>query len=337
MKLRYILVFAAILGVLGGCAKKDANNPSSPNTSTEGKLRFAVIPKGMTHEYWKAVHAGADDAAKELGVEIIWKGPPTESDRMSQKDTVANFVNDKVSGIVLAPLDNKVLGDAVEEAKQAGIPVVIIDSGLADEFKDSYVSFIATDNEKGGEIAGQRMVELLKGKGRVIMMRYQPNSASTDLREEGFLKVMKATPGITMVSDNQYGNATKESAAKTGETLLARFMKPDGSFGADGIFCPNESTTYGMLTVLQQSNLAGKVKFVGFDSSDELIKALEKSSINGLVVQNPYKMGYDGVKTLYKSIKGQKVEKTYDTGATMVTPENMKQPENDKLLKPKRL
>lgn len=332
MKFERMIGLALCATIVVGCGKK----PSTPPATAEaGKsLKIAVIPKGTTHEFWKAIHAGAADAAKEDGVEIVWKGPLKEDDRESQIKVVEDFVVNKVNGIVLAPLDDTALRVPVADATKSGIPVLIIDSGLKSQ---NYVSFVATDNFKGGEIAGKRLVELLGGKGKVVMMRYQEGSASTHDREEGFLSAVKTAKDIQVVSDKQYGGATTESAQKMGENLLTPFKTADGSVGVDGIFCPNESTTFGMLRVLQDGGLAGKVKFVGFDSSPKLVDALKAGQIHGLVLQNPYKMGFLGVKTLVQSLKGGKVEKRIDTGVSLATKENMDSEELKKLLAPPRI
>lgn len=325
-----------------GCGNKDnagenqANNAPATSTATTGgnageKMTIAVIPKGSTHEFWKHVHAGANEAGTELGVEIMFNGPEKEDDKESQIRMVENMVNKGVKGIVLAPLDDQALVHPVEEATKAGIPVLIIDSGLK---TDKYVSFVATDNEAGGHMAGKRMIELLGGKGKIVVLRYQAGSASTDAREKGFIDEIKASaPGITIVSDNQFAGATRETAEKASENLLASYRKQDGSLDLDGIYTPNESSTFGMMKVLEANKWAGKVKFVGFDAAPELIEGLQKDEIMGLVVQNPERMGHDGVKTLVEFIKGNKnVEKRIDTGATMVTKDNLNQPDVQKLL-----
>lgn len=322
---------------LSGCSGSgdagggDSNAQPAQQGAAKGKLRIAVIPKGTTHEFWKAIHAGAEDAGKELGVEIIWKGPIKEDDKDGQIKVVESFIDEKVSGIVLAPLDDTALRAPVEAATDAGIPVVIIDSDVKTE---KYASFVATDNKKGGQMGGEHLAQLLGGKGRVIMLRYQTGSASTMNREAGFLEAMKANPGITVASDEQQGGATTESAMAASENLIGRFKKPDGSLSIDGIFCPNESTTFGMLRALQDSGLAGKVKFVGFDSSAKLVDGMKAGQVMGLVLQNPYKMGYEGVKTIVAAIKGGKVEKRIDTGVAVITPENMASADSQKLLFP---
>ncbi len=242
-----------------------------------------------------------------------------------------NAVSRGVSGIVLAPLDEAALAAPVAAATRSGIPVVIIDSGLK---SDQYVSFVATDNEVGGRLGGEQLAKSLGGKGEVVLLRYAEGSESTIRREEGFLTAMKANPGIQVVSDNQYGGADVEGAYKKGETLLSRFKNPDGALSIDGIFCPNESTTFAMMRVLQDNGWAGKVRFVGFDASDNLVKGLRDGHIDGLVVQDPMRMGYLGVKTIVSHIKGEKVERRIDTGVRVVTRDTMDQPEMKELLSP---
>jgi ribose transport system substrate-binding protein len=296
-----------------------------------GPPTIAVIPKGTSHVFWQSIHAGAEKAARELGVKIIWRGPLREDDRDSQVSEVQGFVSRGVSGIVLAPLDDAALASPVADAKSRGIPVVVIDSGLKG---DDYVSFVATDNRKGGRIAGEHLGAVLNGAGKVVMLRYAEGSDSTIQREEGFLEGIGAHRTIEIVSANQYGGADVEGAYKKGEALLSRYKNADGSLGIDGIFCPNESTTMAMLRVLEDNGWAGKVKFVGFDASDSLVKGLADGYIEGLVLQDPVNMGYLGVKTMVAHLNGQPVERRVDTGVRLVTRAQMNDPDARELLHP---
>ena len=322
--------------LLGATACSDAGSKKKDSgTAAAGAGRtftLAVIPKGTTHEFWKSIHAGAMQAAQELSaagdsVRIIWKGPLREDDREQQVQVVEGFTSQGVSGIVLAPLDNRALVRPVEEAKDAGVPTVIIDSGLE---SDQIVSFVATDNYKGGELCAERLGTLLGGKGKVLVLRYQEGSNSTEQREKGFLDKMKAAyPGITVVSSDQYAGATRETAKRASENLLNRF-------GADlsGIFTANESSTVGMLLALQDIAKAGKIRFVGFDASQTLLDAMRAHQLDGVAVQSPMKMGYLGVKTMVAHLKGQPVEKRIDTGVALVTPETMDTPASKELTNP---
>jgi ribose transport system substrate-binding protein len=319
--------------VSAACAKEGDKPAQSGAVGRGGKtLTIAVIPKGTTHDFWRAVHAGAVQAQQELSasgdsVKVIWKGPLREDDREQQVQVVEGFVSQGVNGIVLAPLDNRALVRPVEEAKRAGVPTVIIDSGLESDAMESYVS---TDNHRGGELAADRLGTLLGGKGNVLLLRYAEGSASTTEREAGFLDRLKSKyPGIRVVSSDQYSGATRETAKRASENLLNRF-------GGDlqGVFVPNESGTIGMLLALQDMGKAGKVRFVGFDASQILIDALRSRQLDGIAVQNPMRMGYLGVKTMVSHLRGQPIEKRIDTGVTMVTPENLDQPEIKALVSP---
>ena len=293
----------------------------SKSGSRANGLTIAVIPKGTTHEFWKSIHAGAVQASQELSaqgqpVTIIWKGPLREDDREQQVQVVEGFLSQGVQGIVLAPLDNVALVRPVEEARRAGVPTVIIDSGLE---TDSTVSFVATDNYKGGQMAADRLGVLLNNRGAVLLLRYAEGSASTTERERGFLEQLKAKyPGIRVVSSDQYAGPTRETAKRASENLLNRF----GS-GLQGIFTVNESSTIGMLLALQDIGLAGKVRFVGFDASAILLDAIKARQLDGIVVQNPMRMGYLGVKTMADYLRGKPVERRIDTGVMLVTGANL--------------
>jgi len=322
---RFLIACGLVLFALLSC--KDANKQDAASD----KMTLAVIPKGTTHEFWKSVHAGARQAEEELGIQIIWKGPLKEDDRESQIALVEDFISRKVSGIVLAPLDDMALRTPVIDAFNNNIPVVIIDSALKEA---GYISFVATDNQKGGYLAGKEMAGRLAGKGKVAMLRYQEGSASTAKREQGFLEAMAEHSGIEIVSANQYGGATTESAYRASENLLAPLKAPDGSLAVQGLFCPNESTTFGMLRALQDAKLAGTVTFIGFDSSKKLVEALRKGELHALVLQNPMRMGYLGVKIMFIHLTGGQVERRIDTGVQLVTAENMDQPRIKSLLAP---
>ncbi len=315
------IICIALCAVAAGCGR---------NTKPGG-LTIAVIPKGTSHVFWQSIHAGAEKAARELGATVVWRGPLREDDRDSQVSEVEGFITRGVAGIVLAPLDEAALVAPVADAQRSRIPVVIIDSGLKGS---DYVSFVATDNKKGGRLAGEHLAALLGGRGRVVMLRYAEGSESTLQREEGFLEALAAHRGIDVVSANQYGGADVEGAYKKSEALLSSFKTGDGGLNVTGIFTPNESTSLAMLRVLQDNGWAGKVKFVGFDASDTLVKGMADAHIDGLVLQDPVNMGYLGVKTLVSHLRGATVEKRIDTGVRLVTRDHMNDPDVKELLHP---
>jgi ribose transport system substrate-binding protein len=296
-----------------------------------GRTTIAVIPKGTSHIFWQSIHAGAARAARELDVDIIWRGPLREDDRSAQIAEVEGFISRGVSGIVLAPLDDTALVGPVADATRRGIPVVVIDSGLKGT---DHISFVATDNRASGRMAGDGLKAMLRQGGKVVLLRYQEGSDSTTEREEGFLESIRTASTMQVLSDNQYGGTDVETAYRRSETLLSRFKTPDGQLDVQGIFTPNESTTLAMLRVLQDNGWAGKVTLIGFDASDTLVKGLESGHIQGLVLQDPVKMGYLGVQTMVSHLRGQPVERRIDTGVRLVTQAEMNEPAARELLHP---
>jgi len=324
--MKIIKIFTFLIFVFIFTNSCGSRNQDNFDAGAELKIKIAVIPKGTTHEFWKSIHAGAQQAAIEYGVDILWKGPQKEDDRAQQITVVEDFISRGVDGIVLAPLDDRALMRPVRDAAREKIPVVIIDSALQGE---DFISFVATDNYQGGVLAGRRMGELLQDKGNIFMIRYQAGSASTTKREAGFLDTMnKEFPGVNFLVQDQYAGSTTETAYQLGENLLNRF--PDVA----GIFCPNESSTFGMLRALQEAGKAGMIVFIGFDSSPKLVQGLKEGHIQGLVLQDPVKMGYLGVRQMVLHLKGQQIETRIDTGVYMVTNENMEDPRMQSLLKP---
>lgn len=302
-------------------------------TGAGKNLTIAVIPKGTSHEFWKSIHAGAVKAKLELEeqgykINLIWKGPLREDDRDQQIAVVENFVARRVDGIVLAPLDSRALVAPVETAQSVKIPVVIIDSGLK---SDRYSSYIATDNYHGGQLGAEHLANMLNGNGKVILVRYQVGSASTEEREAGFMSVMtNKFPSIQIISQNQYAGPTRDSAYKAAQDLLNRYGKE-----VNGIFAPCEPVTIGIMMALRDMGKAGGiVKLVGFDAGTQSVEGLAKGDVQGLVVQNPMKMGYLGVKAIVDISQKKPVEKKVDTGVQVVTKENMDQPEKRDLLYP---
>lgn len=281
---------------------------------------------GATNLYWKSMQAGAQKAADELGVDMLWKAPLKEDDRAAQIAIVEQFASQGVSGIVLAPLDSSALRRPVAGAMDKKIPVVIVDSPLRGEAGRDFTALVATNNEAGGEVAGRELARLLGGKGKVVLLRNQEGAASTNAREAGFLKVMAQNAGIEMIVQNRYGGATTSEAQSNAMNLVDKLRE------ADGIFTPNESTTFGMLLALRQSNLIRKVKFVGFDTSPSLLEALRKGEIQALVAQNPRKMAYEAVQLAVAAIKGQPFERNIDSGAKLLTAENLDSAEVKEIL-----
>ncbi|MBV9949902.1 MAG: substrate-binding domain-containing protein [Myxococcales bacterium] len=334
------------LAATSACRKGESAGSGTGSGSASAKKRIAVIPKGTTHEFWKSVHAGAVKAARELDVDVIWKGAIREDDLKGQIDVVQSFVAQGVNGIALAPLSDRGLVGSVKAAVAAQVPVVVFDSDLA---SDDYVSFVATDNEAAGKLAAGALAARVtavrappggsddrgarpKRPARVALLRYEEGSASTGRREKGFVDAVRANPELELTSDSQYAGATTETAEKASENLLTA-LKADAG-GLDGVFTPNESTTFGMLLALRKAGLAGKVRLVGFDASDKLVQGLRSGEIDALVVQRPFDMGYLAVKTLVLHLGGKPVARRIDTGSTLVTRDNLDAPEVQAIVSP---
>jgi ribose transport system substrate-binding protein len=323
---------AACLG-LAGCRSK------GPDTDKgDYKYVIAVIPKGVTHEFWKSIERGAKRAAADLAalgisVQVLYDGPRKESDAQEQIGLVQQMVSSRgISGLVLAPQDSKGMVGVVQETVDANIPVVIIDSGL--DQPELMIKYIATDNFKGGKLAAEHLLNVLKKEGKtapkLVLFRYAVGSESTEQREKGFLARINAEiikqkagrqPTIEIISDNVYAGATVDSAQAAAGPLLIKVKDK-----VDGIFAVNESATSGMLNALRSQELNKKVHLVGFDSADSLLQALEQGDIDGLIVQDPYRMGYLGVWTMVRHLEGDDVSvggKKFSTGEHLVTKDKL--------------
>ncbi len=330
------LAVAGLALALVGCF----TNQSGPAKPVE--YRIGVVPKGLTHEFWQSIHRGADRAAADLekedgiAVEIVWDGPRKESDALDQINIVRNLRNQGINGLVLAPQDSKQMVPAVEQCVEAepSIPVVVIDSGLDQDVlkkkPDLIVKYVATNNYHGGQLAAEKLIAVLEKAGktepRVILFRYQVGSESTDQREKGFLdqiaQYKKDGKKIKIISDDKFAGPTAETAKKEAAPLLSQFRDDL----PDGIFAVNESAAFGMLNAMREQELHKKIHLVGFDSSQPLLQAVREGDIDGLIVQDPYRMGYLGVWTLVKHLKGYAVNARHEqlgTGEVYLTKDNI--------------
>jgi ribose transport system substrate-binding protein len=291
------------------------------------KIRIAVVPKSNTAIFWKSVHAGVKLGAVALGgVEVVWRAPLKDDDLAEQISLVEQCISEGVSGIALAPLDKEALAGPVAKAAKKKIPVIIFDSVLKGTLGKDFISIIGIDNKKAGKVAGEQLVKLLGGKGKVVMLRIKVGNTNIMNREDGFLETIAKYEGIRLIEKNRYVSGTAEEA-------MSECMKmADKLKEADGIFCSYEQSTMGMLFALQKLNLTSKVKFVGFDSPVPAVEALKKGEISALVTQDPARMGYFCVKTLVDHIRGKKVPTKNDIDVCVITRENLNDPEIQKLL-----
>jgi ribose transport system substrate-binding protein len=306
--------------------------------------RIAVIPKGLTNEFWQSIHRGAERAAADIwawngpNVQVIWDGPLRERDAIEEIRIVDRHISTRVDGIVLAPQHSQTMVPAVLRAHEQGIPVVIVDSGL--EGRD-YLKYIATDNYHGGQLAAERLLATLKRDGkpapRIVLLRYMVGSESTDRREKGFEDTINAAiakqqaagePTITWLSNDKFAGATKDSAMKEALPLLNQFREQ-----IDGVFCPNESSADGMLEALRSLGMswtardaAHRVRLVGFDSSPPLVQAIDEGDLDATILQDPYRMGYLGVSVLVQHLQGRDVSAGgfyLSTGENVITKDNL--------------
>ncbi|HWC90410.1 MAG TPA: substrate-binding domain-containing protein [Pirellulales bacterium] len=323
-------IYWSLLGVvvLAGCHGDQSTAAGSKSAaSAPAKYRIAVIPKGTTHEFWKSVHYGAAQAGKEFGAEILWQGPLQEKDREGQISLVQNFVTKAVDGICLAPNDSQAFVRPVKDAAEQGVPVVIFDSGLDDT--SSIVSYVATDNRAGGQLAADEMARALSEKGNIVLLRYLPGSESTYEREEGFLEQLKKYPALKVLSSDQYSGDTPQSALDKAQQILSKYGDR-----IDGLFAVCEPNAAGTLRALEDAGLAGKIVFIGFDPNRRMVQALAEKKMRGIVVQDPVNMGYLAVKTMVEHLQQKPVEKRISTGEAIATPENMNEPKMKELLDP---
>jgi ribose transport system substrate-binding protein len=313
---RWLLFLLGILIAAGGC-----------EPVRRQMLRIVVIPKGLTHEFWQSILRGARRAARDLNAkgiptEIIWDGPLKENDALAQIRIVDRRISTDVDGIVLAPQHSRTMIGPVERAAARGIPVVILDSGLDQSAQSLFVKYVATDNENGGYEAARHLLRVLreidgKTEPRIILLRYQVGSESTDKRERGFERYIEEQEKagafkVRWLSKDHYAGATRDTAKRAALPLVNRFREE-----IDGIFAPNESSANGVLDALRSLGLNKKIRLMGFDSSEPLLRAVAAGDIEGLILQDPYKMGYMGVWTLVHHITGHDVRGNYRLPAAL--------------------
>jgi ribose transport system substrate-binding protein len=331
--------FTVLMGLfLAGCGG---------SSKQEYKYRIAVIPKGLTHEFWQSIERGAKRAGEDLSgkgisTQILWDGPLKENDTLEQISIIDRNIAKGVSGIVLAPQHSETMVAPVERAVKEGIPVLIIDSGLKNQ--EIIVQYVATNNYHGGELAAEHLLKVLADQGkptpRLVLFRYQPGSESTDQREKGFEDVVNRTieeqqkngkPTITWLSKDQFAGATKDTARRAAEPLLSSLRDK----GIDGMFAPNESSASGTVDALRSLGLNKQLRLVGFDSSAPLLQALRDDDIDGLILQDPYRMGYLGVWNLVQHLEGYKIDPmVMSTGEYVVTKDNLDDPKTRELFDP---
>lgn len=319
---------AITLIVIAGCSQSTTPAPAAPSgapsAAPAGKKEIAVIPKGLAHQFWLTVKAGADAAGKELGYTITWQGPAKETEIAKQISIVQDMISRKVSAIVMAACDANALIPTIQQALDAKIPVITIDSGVN---SDLPLSAVATDNIAGAKAAADALAEMLGGNGKVGLIPFVAGAGTSELREQGFKEGLKAHAGLQLVS-TQYCNSDVAKAMSITQDMMT--ANPD----LGGIFAANEAAAIGAGQAIRAAGKAGQVRLVAFDAAEEEIKMLQDGVVQALIVQNPFNMGYLGVKAANDVLNGKPVEKRIDTGVTTVTQKNFNEPAVQKLLYP---
>lgn len=291
--------------------------------SRERKRVIGVVPKATSHVFWVTVQNGALAAGRELGVTIEWNGAQTESDFSRQIQIIDSMIARRLDGIAVAASERKALVQVLDRAAAAGIPVTVFDSGLDSE---NYLTFISTNNYEAGRMGGRRLAELLGGKGKIGVLLHAPGSLSTMDRERGFEDLLREQyPGIHIVA-RQFGMADRAKAVASAENILT--ANPD----LDGFFASSEPSASGVALALVARGLGGKVKFVAFDANDTMLADLRRDVISATVVQDPYRMGYEAVRTLVDQFAGRKPPRRMDLNARVIDKSDLEKPDVIKLL-----
>jgi ribose transport system substrate-binding protein len=298
-----------------------------PLVMAQGKSKIVVIPKSGTSLFWKSVKMGTRLGSIALSdFEIVWKAPAEEDNVHEQISLVEQSTTGDVSGILLAPVHQNALAASVAKAMNKKIPVIIFDSALKGVPGKEFISFVGTNNRTAGNLAGQHLAMLLHGRGKVVLLRYVKVQASTTEREEGFIDAINKNSNIQLTVKDCYAGGTVDDAKKASKSIIDKIRE------ADGVFCPNEESTLGMLSTLQDVKLAGKVKFVGFDTPTLAVDALKRGEVNALIAQDPARMGYLSVKTMVDYIRGKKIPSNINIDVQIITKNNINNPDIQKLL-----
>ena len=312
---------------LAGAAVLAAMNPAA---SVAQDVTIPIIVKDTTSFYWQIVLAGARAAGKDLGVNVPELGAQSESDINGQISILENAVAGGPAAVVISPTEFKALGKPVDEAAKS-VPIIDIDSGADSK---AFTSFLTTDNVQGGRIAADGLAAAIKAttgkeEGDIAIITSLPGVGSLDQRREGFLDQIKTKyPGLNVVADKY-----ADGQATTGLNMMTDLITANPNLV--GVFASNLIMAQGVGQAIAENKLGDKIKVIGFDSDEKTVGFLKEGVLAGLVVQDPYRMGYDGVKTALAVSKGEKVEAFVDTGANLVTKENMADPKIDALLNPK--
>lgn len=286
---------------------------------------IGVIPKSVADLFFVSVHAGVEQAGRDLHVNTLWNGPNDETDYTRQIQIVDAMIAQHVEAIAISATDARALVAPLERAINAGIPVTVFDSAVNIE---NYVSFVATDNYGAGCTAARRLAPLVAGKGDVGMVMQKPGGMSTVQRERGFEETLgKEFPGVKIVA-RQFSMGDRAKARAAAENILTAHPN------LAGIFASSEASSIGAIQAIKSRNLAGKIKLVTFDFSDAHVEALKDGTIDVMLVQDPFRIGYEAVKSLADRLNGGTPGKRLDLPARIIVKSDLQKPEVQKLLFP---
>ena len=312
-----VSVAVSSLTVMGSCGESGGSD----------SLKVAVIGKKQSEgsSYWSIIRKGAEDAGAEAGIEVTYEGPAEAVNLEQQIALVNKYVDEGYNAIVIAPVDKDAVNDAINAAGEKGIPVLAIDSDATAEQKKTCIS---TDNLAGGDAAGKAAVDLIGSGGKVAVITDSETAQNTLDRVKGF--TAKAEAESIEVFDVKYCNSDRAESKALAEEML------DSEGGADIklMFGANESSTLGICDVIAERGLGDEISVVGFDCSDEVVSFMKDGVIDATIVQNPYNMGYLGVKNAQKLCGGESVSSVIDTGVTRVTLDNLEDKDIQFLINP---
>ncbi len=319
-----LLALTLLATACGGVSLQNSGN--NTNTSSSGPINIAVVPKAIGFDYWNQVHLGAQCAAsKQKDVKITWNGVTAETDVSGQIDLLTTYITQGVNGLVYAATDARALYQVTQQAQKAKIPVVNIDSGTNPQ--PASVPLFATDNVASAKKAADLLAQNLGQHGKIAIIEFQPGSATNDQRVSGFKSQIARYPGIQVVADQSSSSDYNKALTVAQDILTAH---PD----LNGIFAANEPSVLGAAEAVRAKGKAGKINIVGWDASPDEIKDVQAGIISNLVVQNPFRMGYDGVNAMVNIIRNHATYHNEDTGVTFVSASNLNDPKVQAVLHP---
>jgi len=276
-------------------------------------VTIALVTKAMDSEFWLMVAEGAKaGAAERPGVKLTIVAPDREINVDQQVSMLEDQVRRGVKALVVSPAGSAQVMSALELAASRGIPVVLVDTDAPFPKK---VSYIGTDNRRGGQLAAKCLVDRLGGKGEVALISGVPGNESQDARAQGFIDAVAQVAGMKLVAQ-QPANSERSLGLTVMENILT--AHPD----VKGVFATNDQMALGAMEALDARGLRGKIAIVGFDATKEAVQATVDGKLAGSVAQNPRAMGQKGVEAALAALDGRPVEKRIDTGTELVTREN---------------